>query len=419
MPIDYLSYVNSVKRPLESAMQGFKIGSDFRLRNDEMAIKQQQAEAVQVELEAKKAEREQAMAMRQDLAAFSQKPEKTTEDYVAIMTKYPTLSEHFKNTFDMLSSERQKVKQNQALGIYSALDSGRNDLAESMLQTTLEAAKNSGDEETATGAEALLSLVRTNPEAAKTSAGLLLASTLGPDKLSETFKTLQEERRKSSLEEFELKKHQASLGLTDAQTKQALANVGKINAETKKAIMELEALKGSGGVDPKKRFDAEEKLRREYSTQTRGFSEVQEAYRRIGASEETAAGDLSLIFSYMKMLDPGSVVREGEFANAQNAAGVPDRILNIYNNLIDGQRLNPDQRKMFKSQAKGLFDAAAERETQVRSGLQKVIKSYGLNPDNIFLFNDPSKEPSISEHTSTSDSGATPGKSYLKYGSRK
>ena len=35
----------------------------------------------------------------------------------------------------------------------------------------------------------------------------------------------------------------------------------------------------------------------------------------------TAAGDLSAIFAFMKMLDPGSVVREQEFANAQNAAG--------------------------------------------------------------------------------------------------
>ena len=36
-----------------------------------------------------------------------------------------------------------------------------------------------------------------------------------------------------------------------------------------------------------------------------------------------AAGDMALIFSYMKMLDPNSTVREGEYATAEAAAGVP------------------------------------------------------------------------------------------------
>jgi len=33
----------------------------------------------------------------------------------------------------------------------------------------------------------------------------------------------------------------------------------------------------------------------------------------------------------MKILDPGSVVREGEFATAQNSAGIPERIRAKYN----------------------------------------------------------------------------------------
>jgi hypothetical protein len=102
------------------------------------------------------------------------------------------------------------------------------------------------------------------------------------------------------------------------------------------------------------------------------------------SSQNTAVGDISLIFGYMKMLDPGSVVREGEFATAQNAAGVPDRITNLYNKVISGQRLNPSQRDSFKGQAKGLYDSALEGEKTVRTGLERISKDYGLKTENIF-----------------------------------
>ena len=102
------------------------------------------------------------------------------------------------------------------------------------------------------------------------------------------------------------------------------------------------------------------------------------------ASEDNAVGDLSLIFGYMKMLDPGSVVREGEFATAQNAAGVPERIQNIYNQVVSGQRLSPSQRQSFKGQAGKLYSTAQTQEAQVRQGIERIAKGYGLNTANIF-----------------------------------
>ena len=140
----------------------------------------------------------------------------------------------------------------------------------------------------------------------------------------------------------------------------------------------------SGIIPADKRPEAEAKFRREYSDQTKGYQEVKSAYGRVLASQETAAGDLALIFNYMKMLDPGSVVREGEFATAQNAAGVPDRIKNLYNNLTRGERLNPEQRKMFGKQAEALFNQAGEQEKTVRSGIERIAKGYGLKTENIF-----------------------------------
>jgi hypothetical protein len=84
------------------------------------------------------------------------------------------------------------------------------------------------------------------------------------------------------------------------------------------------------------------------------------------------------------MLDPGSTVNTGEFANASNAAGVPDRIKNQYNKLVTGGRLNPTTRAAFTGQAKNLFNAASTQEKTVRKGVERIAKGYGLDPQNIF-----------------------------------
>jgi len=127
------------------------------------------------------------------------------------------------------------------------------------------------------------------------------------------------------------------------------------------------------------------------------------------SSKDTAVGDIALIFGYMKMLDPGSVVREGEFATAQNAAGVPDRIINIYNKLVDGERLNEKQRAAFKGQAEALYKTAQKEESVVRGGIERIAKGYGLNPENIF-YADKEKAPEAPK----SDAVTVGGKTYAR-----
>ena len=98
------------------------------------------------------------------------------------------------------------------------------------------------------------------------------------------------------------------------------------------------------------------------------------------AKDPSAAGDLALIFSYMKMLDPGSVVREGEFANAQNAAGIPERIRAAYNNAMDGQRLTETTRTDFLSRADKLYAAAEQGYTALEGQYTATAKTRGYDP---------------------------------------
>ena len=79
------------------------------------------------------------------------------------------------------------------------------------------------------------------------------------------------------------------------------------------------------------------------------------ANMRVFAKRASPASDMSMIFLFMKMLDPTSVVREGEYANAQNATSIPERIRNQYNKAINGTGLNPKQRQDFLSQAESIL----------------------------------------------------------------
>ena len=188
----------------------------------------------------------------------------------------------------------------------------------------------------------------------------------------------------------------AKLGLTQAQIKQAEASVAASNAAAKKdgaeaARAQAQANQIALGIIPvENRPEIEAKFRKEYSDQTKGYQDVKSAYGRILAvsdpksPDEEAAADLALIFNFMKMQDPGSTINTGEFANAQNAAGVPDRIRNAYNNLVTGGRLNPTQRKSFRGQAENLYKVAGQQDDIVRKGITRIAKGYGLNIENIF-----------------------------------
>ena len=131
-------------------------------------------------------------------------------------------------------------------------------------------------------------------------------------------------------------------------------------------------------------FKRSQAIRKEIDANTKDFVKVRDAFGRIDVSEDSAVGDIALIFNFMKMLDPGSVVREREFATAQNAAGVPERIRNSFNKLMSGERLAPDQRKSFSGQARKLFERAKKSTKRLVDQRLSVGKRFGLTKKDVF-----------------------------------
>ena len=86
----------------------------------------------------------------------------------------------------------------------------------------------------------------------------------------------------------------------------------------------------------------------------------------------------------MKMLDPGSVVRETEFATARDTAGLFTQLENRLQKAKNGALLNDAQRKEYVELAQKYLDSAQKKAAQERKDLGIVIKNYKLNPENVF-----------------------------------
>jgi hypothetical protein len=134
-----------------------------------------------------------------------------------------------------------------------------------------------------------------------------------------------------------------------------------------------------------KAFGNEKDLRSEFTTQIKPYVELSQAYQKIetAAKNNSGAGDIALIYGFMKVLDPGSVVREGEFATAANAGGVSDTVRNLYNRAISGQRISPEIRNDFLNQARNIVESQRVLSSDLIDRYTNVAQEYKLNPNQI------------------------------------
>lgn len=138
------------------------------------------------------------------------------------------------------------------------------------------------------------------------------------------------------------------------------------------------------GSDPVQRAKV---LRNEFNDLSKEFFKVNEAVSRIreSATDPSAAGDLALIFNYMKILDPGSTVREGEFATAQNAGGVPERLRAQANKIASGERLSPEMRADFVNRGEKLFEGQKGIHEKRKSEYRRLATEIGADPSQVIV----------------------------------
>ena len=110
------------------------------------------------------------------------------------------------------------------------------------------------------------------------------------------------------------------------------------------------------------------------------FSDMKSSYGQVisSLSQGTPIGDVAGATKVMKLLDPGSVVRESELGIAMAAAGRMDRLQNYFNNMMTGQKLTPQQREDFKALSNELYAAAGDAYNKKRDEYKRFGDAYGF-----------------------------------------
>ena len=132
-----------------------------------------------------------------------------------------------------------------------------------------------------------------------------------------------------------------------------------------------------------------EPIYKEYQGMQTAFNQVNTAL-----NQETPIGDLAGATKMMKLMDPGSVVRESELALAMAAAGRMDLLKNLLNRAITGEKLTPQQRLDFKALSNELYAAAGQAYNNKRGEYEALGNAYKLPNLNTAL-GAPANVPSI------------------------
>lgn len=128
-------------------------------------------------------------------------------------------------------------------------------------------------------------------------------------------------------------------------------------------------------------------LRKEFTTSAKEFVTARDSLARVYASakDPTPAGDLALIFNYMKVLDPGSVVRESEFATASATGSLLERAKAQLNKMTGGERLSDLQRQDFVNRAGQLFQSQEELHNRRVIEYTRLARQFNLVPENVII----------------------------------
>lgn len=117
-----------------------------------------------------------------------------------------------------------------------------------------------------------------------------------------------------------------------------------------------------------------EPIYKEYQGMKSAFSQIQESLKKANP-----IGDVAAATKIMKLLDPGSVVRESELGIAMAATGKIDRLTNYVDMWKKGTLLTPTQRNEFNALATELFSASSKAYNDKRNEYAGFGAKYGID----------------------------------------
>lgn len=175
----------------------------------------------------------------------------------------------------------------------------------------------------------------------------------------------------------------SSAAINQSPDNRASVGASMANAAATRSV--AQATRDAAGIQRDR--DTEMKLGDDYRAQSKDFRDSTAAYRQINATLDQAtkspAATLAAATKFMKLLDPGSVVRESELGMALAASGVIDRAQNYVNTLQNGKVLTPSQVVDFRNITGKMYEAAQQVQRQVDADYTGKANRYNLRPENV------------------------------------
>jgi hypothetical protein len=212
----------------------------------------------------------------------------------------------------------------------------------------------------------------------------------------------EEEKALKKAQTEQIKQETKQIGLLSIAEQRDAALIKAGLKESVKSQLEIDKTKSEifknqaqaaasiASANPDKKLTTQERIstasgfRKEFNSLSDDFTKITDSFNKIKAvsADPSAAGDIALIFNYMKILDPGSTVREGEFATAENAGAIPVRIRNMFNRALRGERLTFN-RSDFIRQAENMFNAQKKTHDKLTNRYITLAKKFGIDPDDV------------------------------------
>ena len=157
-------------------------------------------------------------------------------------------------------------------------------------------------------------------------------------------------------------------------------------------------------ISPYQRIQVESGLRDDYRADSKNYAEIkrQSAIIKSALADPSAAGTLSAATAYMKMLDPGSVVRESELGMAMQAQGMIDRLQSYWTTIEMGKVLTPTQKADFARLSDQYLKAAEDAQRNLNARYSELATGAGIDPKRVVMYD---VKPSTQEKPKSRDIG--------------
>jgi hypothetical protein len=125
------------------------------------------------------------------------------------------------------------------------------------------------------------------------------------------------------------------------------------------------------------------KLQSDIRQDFKGPKDTATAYQTMynAATNPTQKGDTTMLYTFFKVLDPQSTVREGEIEMIKQSRSIPEKFKGMAQKLANGQTLLESERADLLNQA---YQYVANQQKGVSETIdmyKDYAKSFGLNPE--------------------------------------